>query len=45
VYIGYRTVFVDDEGVVRYRDDVYGRDAKVFRALEAAGVTIPAAQG
>lgn len=45
VHIGYRTVFVDDAGDVRYRDDIYGRDAKVFRALEAAGVTIPAAQG
>jgi murein L,D-transpeptidase YcbB/YkuD len=45
VHIGYRTVFVDSEGEVRYRDDIYGRDAKVFRALEAAGVTIPAAQG
>jgi murein L,D-transpeptidase YcbB/YkuD len=45
VHIGYRTVFVDEEGEVRYRDDIYGRDARVFRALEAAGVTIPAAQG
>jgi murein L,D-transpeptidase YcbB/YkuD len=45
VHIGYRTVFVDDAGEVRFREDIYGRDAKVFRALEAAGVTIPAAQG
>jgi murein L,D-transpeptidase YcbB/YkuD len=45
VHIGYRTVFVDDGGEVRYRADIYGRDAKVFRALEGAGVTIPAAQG
>ncbi len=45
VHIGYRTVFVDDAGEIRYRDDIYGRDAKVFRALEGAGVTIPAAQG
>ena len=28
-----------------YRPDVYGRDAEVFEALEAAGVTLPAAQG
>jgi len=45
VHIDYRTVFVDDAGAVRYRDDIYGRDAKVSRALEDAGVTIAAAQG
>ncbi len=45
VHIEYRTVFVDDAGVVRYRGDIYGRDAAVFRALQAAGVVLPAAQG
>ena len=45
VHIGYRTVFLDEAGELRYREDIYGRDAAVFRALEAAGVTIPAAQG
>ncbi len=45
VHLDYRTVFVDEAGEVRYRADIYGRDAKVFRALEAAGVTLPAAQG
>jgi L,D-transpeptidase YcbB len=44
VHIVYRTVWFD-EGVARYRADVYGRDARVFEALEAAGVTLPAAQG
>ncbi len=45
VHIVYRTVTFDDAGAVRYRPDVYGRDAKIFEALEAAGVTLPAAQG
>jgi murein L,D-transpeptidase YcbB/YkuD len=45
VHVVYRTVWFDDAGTARYRPDVYGRDAEVFRALEAAGVTLPAAQG
>ncbi|PZQ47915.1 MAG: murein L,D-transpeptidase [Rhodovulum sulfidophilum] len=45
VNIVYRTVFLDDAGVIRYRDDVYGRDAEVFSALEAAGVSLPLAEG
>jgi murein L,D-transpeptidase YcbB/YkuD len=44
VHIVYRTVWFDD-GAVRYRADVYGRDARVFEALEAEGVTLAAAQG
>ncbi|TPE51454.1 L,D-transpeptidase family protein [Amaricoccus solimangrovi] len=43
VHIVYRTVFTDDQGVIRYRDDVYGRDAEVLDALTAAGVALPAA--
>ena len=45
VHIDYRTVWFDDAGTVHYRPDVYGRDAKVFDALEQAGVTLPAAEG
>lgn len=45
VHIDYRTVFLDDAGRLQRRFDVYGRDAEVWRALEAAGVTLPAAQG
>ncbi|MFO1140788.1 MAG: L,D-transpeptidase family protein [Amaricoccus sp.] len=45
VHIDYRTVWFDDAGSVHYRPDVYGRDAKVFDALVAAGVALPAAQG
>lgn len=45
VNIVYRTVFVDDGGAIRYRDDVYGRDRAVLTALEAAGLDFPAAEG
>jgi murein L,D-transpeptidase YcbB/YkuD len=45
VHIVYRTVWFEDDGAARYRADVYGRDARVLEALEAAGVTLPAAQG
>ena len=45
VHIVYRTVSSTTAGAARYRPDVYGRDAQVFEALEAAGVTLPAAQG
>ena len=45
VHIDYRTVWFDDAGTVHYRPDVYGRDAKVLDALEAAGMTLPAAEG
>ncbi len=45
VSIVYRTAFGDEAGVIRYREDVYGRDAKVFRALQDAGVTLNTAQG
>ena len=37
VHIVYRTVWFDDAGAAHYRPDVYGRDAQVFEALEAAG--------
>ena len=45
VHIVYRTVTFGEDGAARYRPDVYGRDARIFEALEAAGVTLPTAQG
>lgn len=45
VHIIYRTAFVDEKGRTEYRRDIYGRDAKVWAALEAAGVALPRYQG
>ncbi len=45
VHLVYRTVFLDEAGAVQRRFDIYGRDAAVFEALEALGVTAAAAQG
>jgi len=45
VHIVYRTAFGQAKGRMQYRDDVYGRDARIFRALEDAGVTIGAVRG
>ncbi len=41
VHLVYRTAFSDLRGQMSYRADVYGRDAKVWAALEAAGVRLP----
>ncbi|MEM9708128.1 MAG: L,D-transpeptidase family protein [Pseudomonadota bacterium] len=45
VHIVYRTAFTQAKGRMQYRRDVYGRDAKIFRALEAEGVTIGGVRG
>jgi L,D-transpeptidase YcbB len=45
VHLDYRTVWLDRDGELRYREDIYGRDARVFAALQRAGVTVPGAQG
>jgi murein L,D-transpeptidase YcbB/YkuD len=45
VHIVYRTAFTTPKGDVNYRRDVYGRDAKVFEALQAAGVATGALRG
>ena len=45
VHIVYRTIWFDDAGEPHFRPDVYGRDAQVFEALQAAGAVTPAAQG
>ena len=44
VHIVYRTAFTQAKGKIQFRDDVYGRDAKIWRALDAAGVSLRAVQ-
>jgi L,D-transpeptidase YcbB len=41
VHLVYRTAFSDLRGQMSYRADIYGRDAKVWAALEEAGVRLP----
>jgi L,D-transpeptidase YcbB len=41
VHLVYRTAFSDLRGKMSYRADIYGRDAKIWAALEAAGVHLP----
>ncbi|MEH6836598.1 MULTISPECIES: L,D-transpeptidase family protein [Falsihalocynthiibacter] len=45
VHIVYRTAITDPKGRTNYRRDVYGRDAKIFDAMQRAGVTLQAVQG
>ena len=42
VHIIYRTAFTDSKGRAQYREDVYGRDARIWNALRNSGVA-PAA--
>ncbi len=41
IYLTYQTVFLNEDGEIAYRVDVYGRDALVFDALAENGVTLP----
>ena len=45
VHLVYRTAFTTPRGKVEYRRDIYGRDAKIFAALQKAGVVLRAVQG
>ncbi|APX13752.1 murein L,D-transpeptidase [Tateyamaria omphalii] len=45
VHIIYRTAFTTPKGHTQYRRDIYGRDAKVWKALSNAGVALRAVQG
>ena len=45
VHIIYRTAYVTNKGRAEFRRDVYGRDAKVWDALQHAGVALPGVQG
>ncbi len=42
VHLIYRTAFTRAKGRVQYRNDVYGRDARIFDALREAGVVLGA---
>ncbi len=41
IYLTYQTVFLNENGEIAYRVDVYGRDTLVFDALAENGVTLP----
>ncbi len=45
VHLVYRTAFTSPKGNMNYRRDVYGRDARIFSALQKAGVVLRAVQG
>ena len=40
VHLVYRTAFTDTRGEMNYRNDMYGRDARIWAALQAAGVDL-----
>ncbi|WP_104017320.1 L,D-transpeptidase family protein [Roseovarius nitratireducens] len=42
VHLIYRTAITRAGGRTQYRDDVYGRDARIWQALERAGVSLRA---
>ncbi|WP_461473182.1 L,D-transpeptidase family protein [Pararhodobacter sp.] len=42
VHLVYRTAFTSAEGVMNYRNDIYGRDARLYEALVRAGVEVGA---
>lgn len=45
VHMIYRTAFVSEDGRAEFRRDIYGRDAKIWSAMERAGVALPGVQG
>ncbi len=45
VHIIYRTAFTQAKGPMQYRNDVYGRDARIWDALQKAGVSLSAVRG
>ncbi|MDJ0860109.1 MAG: L,D-transpeptidase family protein [Dinoroseobacter sp.] len=42
VHLYYQTAFAPAKGQIQYRRDIYGRDAKIWKALAEAGVVLPA---
>lgn len=45
VHLVYRTAVTKRTGGMEYRDDVYGRDARILAALRQAGVALPGGDG
>lgn len=45
VHLIYRTAYSDAKGRMNYRADIYGRDARIFTALQNAGVVLQDVQG
>ncbi len=45
VHLVYRTAFTTAKGNMNYRRDVYGRDARIFAALQKAGMTLRSVAG
>jgi L,D-transpeptidase YcbB len=45
VHLVYFTAYPGAKGQMTYRRDIYGRDAKLFQALEEAGVALPSVRG
>ena len=45
VHLVYRTAITQPKGKIQFRADVYGRDAKIWKALSNAGVSLRAAKG
>ncbi len=41
IYIVYRTVWINDSGMLEFRHDIYGRDAEVLAALNASAAVTP----
>lgn len=45
IHLEYRTAFSNPKGHMQYRRDMYGRDARIFEALEKAGVVLAVPRG
>lgn len=45
VHLVYRTAFTPAKGNIQFRRDVYGRDARIWKALERSGVSLRAVRG